>query len=257
MNARTATVLRAALADGEDTLIARIVIDKAKAGDAGAARFLLGLLCPRLRGRAITLAMPKRARAGDVVAVFNATLRAMASGEITPDEALTITRVLDGRTRMLNAWQLERQMRRREVIPGDEVFAADDEAAAVTLTEPSPLGRGQGEGARPTRDGAGFGSAKFPHPGPLPEGEGEAERGAPPANYLHPHDTPHLPIADEAMGPPEHLPKGLSRKGRENEGAAAPTSHLHSACIQPSPATVAGRRDAVAWAMGEVLRDMR
>jgi hypothetical protein len=42
--------LRAALAPGEDDAIARVVIDKAKAGDALAARFVLGLLC---RGRAV------------------------------------------------------------------------------------------------------------------------------------------------------------------------------------------------------------
>jgi hypothetical protein len=210
-------VLRAALAEGEDKLIARIVIDKAKSGDSGAARFLLGLLCPRPRGRAIALDLPKGARAGDVVAVFNATLRALAAGEITPDEALTITRVLDGRIRMLKTWQLERQMLRRDAIPGDELFAAHDDAPSAAQTEPSPSGPfdnrsgGQGEGVRRTHDGAALGSAESPHPDPLPGGEGTAEPGA---------------------------------------------AHLHSACIQPSPATIAGRREAAALALAQVLRDM-
>jgi hypothetical protein len=42
-----ATVLREALADGEDTAAARIVIDKALSGDAVAARFIVDRLMPR------------------------------------------------------------------------------------------------------------------------------------------------------------------------------------------------------------------
>jgi hypothetical protein len=239
-------VLRAALAEGEDKLIARIVIDKAKSGDSGAARFLLGLLCPRPRGRAIALDLPKGARAGDVVAVFNATLRALAAGEITPDEALTTTRVLDGRIRMLKTWQLERQMRRRDAIPGDEIFAAetrDGEDAAA----PSPCS--QRSVASPDATAGTSGSHE--------SGRGQGERASP-ANNLHWDDTPHPPIAEEAMGPPEQLSKGLSRKGRgDDEAPAAPPSHLHSACIRPSPATIAGRREVAALALAQVLRDMR
>src|SRR5476651_2649682 len=103
------TVLAEALRDGEDNAVARVVIDKALAGDAVTARFLLGLLSPKPRGRAITLDLPEDARPGDVVAAFDATFAAMAAGEITPDEALTVTRVLDGRRRALQALALERR----------------------------------------------------------------------------------------------------------------------------------------------------
>jgi hypothetical protein len=98
-----ATVLREALADGEDTAAARIVIDKALSGDAVAARFIVGRLMPRPRGRTVEFDLPAGAGAGDVVAAYDATVRAMAAGEITPDEALTVTRVLDGRLRALKA----------------------------------------------------------------------------------------------------------------------------------------------------------
>src|SRR5450432_1320983 len=76
-----ATVLRAALAEGEDIATARIVIDKALAGDAVAARFIVDRLTPRPRGRAITLDLPRQAGIGDVVAAFDATIAAMATGE--------------------------------------------------------------------------------------------------------------------------------------------------------------------------------
>ena len=53
-----ATLLREALRDGEDATLARVVIDKALAGDAVAARFLLERLEPKPRGRPIHLDIP-------------------------------------------------------------------------------------------------------------------------------------------------------------------------------------------------------
>jgi hypothetical protein len=103
------TVLAEALRDGEGVAAARVVIDKALAGDGVAARFIVGLLTPRPRGRAIELDLPELTRPGDVIAAFDATLAAMAAGEITPDEALTVTRVLDGRRRALQALVLARR----------------------------------------------------------------------------------------------------------------------------------------------------
>jgi len=153
-----ATVLRAALADGEDKAAARIVIDKALSGDAVAARFIVDRLMPRPRSRTIELDLPAGAGAADILAASNATIAAMAAGEITPDEALTVTRVLDGRLRALEA-------------------AARERLSPVHRKEPSPSGRGQGEGAACGFAGAGERSSKSPHPGPLPEGEGEERRG--------------------------------------------------------------------------------
>src|SRR5215469_12172153 len=119
-----ATLLREALRDGEDTSVARIVIDKALAGDAVTARFLLERLEPKPRGRPIHLEIPEgESPAGEVVATFNAALRAMAAGEITPDEAVSIARFLEGRMRVLKAWQLEQKLTRWDnplPIPGDD-----------------------------------------------------------------------------------------------------------------------------------------
>ena len=226
-----ATILRAALDDGEEMLVARGVIDKAKAGDGVSARFLLGLLYPRPRGRAITLDLPVDMSAGDTVAAFNATLLAMAAGEITPDEALTITRVFDGRLKALQAFKLQRELTRfhGDFIRGDELFLAeedrfrepgeveetedeagedDEEEVAVeadTQTEPSPSGRGQGEGAEGGFDRAG--SWRCPHPNPLPEGEGIA-----------PSEAGTISLASES--PAEHLHSACIEQAQEAETAA-------------------------------------
>src|SRR5215469_5939291 len=119
-----ATRLKEALRDGEDAAVARIVIDKALAGDAVAARFLLERLEPKPRGRPIHLEIPEGlSPAGEVVATFNAALRAMAAGEITPDEAINVARFLEGRMRVLKAWKLEQSLTRWDnplPIPGDD-----------------------------------------------------------------------------------------------------------------------------------------
>jgi hypothetical protein len=158
-----ATALRAALAEGDDLAAARVVIDKALAGDAVAARFIVGRLFPCPRGREIRLDLPEGEKAADVLAASNATIAAMAAGEITPDEALTVTRVLDGRLRALKAAAREK-------------LSLLKSHSTLNRKEPSPSGRGQGEGAWASTIGSSVSAAGGPHPGPLPAGEGATHR---------------------------------------------------------------------------------
>jgi hypothetical protein len=151
-----ATLLRAALDSEDGPAMARIVIDKALGGDVVTARFCLDRLEPRPRGRAIAIDLPAGAKASDLVAAFDATVRAMAEGEITPDEAVQVTRVLDGRRKAIEAAWRER-----------------DEAL-----KPSPHGRRLGEGVRRATDGSALRSSRRPHPDPLPWGEGTSRRMA-------------------------------------------------------------------------------
>ncbi len=208
-----ATLLKAALESEEGPAMARIVIDKALSGDVVTARFCLDRLEPRPRGRTIAIDLPEGARASDLVAAFDATVRAMAAGEITPDEAVQVTRVLDGRRKAIEAARREREAE----------------------TKPSPLGRGLGEGVCGNSSGDAKLAAKRPHPDPLPRGEGMsalvAESNLPSAGI-----TPHPPIAD-AMGPPERLSKGLSRPFDKSSGGrgASRANLLHSTCISSLP----------------------
>jgi hypothetical protein len=119
------TVLREALDDGEDIAAARVVIDKALSGDMIAARFIVGRLEPRPRSRAIELDLPDGAGASDIAAAYDVTVRAMATGEITPEEALQVSRVLDGRLRALK-------------------MAAREEPSVRPAQSPSPA-RGEGD----------------------------------------------------------------------------------------------------------------
>src|SRR5229473_1583339 len=98
-----ATLLHAALDSEDGPAMARVIIDKAVAGDVVTARFCLDRLEPRPRSRAIAIDLPEGTRAGDLVAAYDATVEAMMGGEITPDEAVQVTRVLDGRRRAIEA----------------------------------------------------------------------------------------------------------------------------------------------------------
>jgi hypothetical protein len=203
-----ATLIREAFAEGEEMTVARAVIDKAKTGDTVSARFLLGLLCPRPRGRAIVLDLPVDMSAGDTVAAFNTTLLAMAAGEITPDEALTITRVFDGRLQALKAWELERQMTwvRRETIPGDNLFSPPDEESDHEKGEEEVEGvaAAPGPSATPLRSAA------------------------------HDEESPACPPALAADSPHPELPAsaGKSKDMGPERDLAAPPERLHSACIE-------------------------
>jgi len=79
------------LAEGEAELAVRRLVDRALAGDVGLARLLLERLEPRPRGRKLPFELPPGA---DIEAVRQATLAAVAAGEISPAEALRIARVL-------------------------------------------------------------------------------------------------------------------------------------------------------------------
>jgi hypothetical protein len=156
-----ATVLRAALDSAEGPAMARIVIDKALSGDVVTAKFCVALLMPQPRSRAIEIDLPSGAGARDLVAAFDETVRAMAAGEITPDEAVQVTRVLDGRRKAIEAaWrEAERTAPPSHLKPSPNL-------------KPSPSGRGLGEGAGRVSNFAGKASSRRPHPDPLPRGEG-------------------------------------------------------------------------------------
>jgi hypothetical protein len=172
-----ATLLREALKDGEDGAVARVIIDKALSGNSVAARFVIGLLIPRARDRAIELDLPEGARAGELVAAANATVQAMAKGEITPEEALTVTRVLDFRLKAVTREEKVDRGRAKE--------------------SPSPLAPGVASPRLPRQRGRLV-------PARAGEGRGEGVAAGSGAPLKQP---PHLPIA-VAMGP------SLSREGR-------------------------------------------
>jgi hypothetical protein len=135
------TILAAALSLDESGEIARAVIDRALAGDHVAARFCLKLLVPKLRSRPIELDLPACNSVEDIVAAFDVTVAAMAAGEITPDEALTVSRVLNRRRRAIEARARRRgreaKRGRDPVRPGADQHSACNSRPSEIPVEPA------------------------------------------------------------------------------------------------------------------------
>jgi hypothetical protein len=286
-----ATLLKASLNEGEDATIARVVVEKALAGDAVAARFVLERLQPRPRGRAIHLAIPEgESAAGDVVATFNAALKAMAAGEITPDEALAVARFLEGRFRVLKAWKLEQTLTRWDnplPIPGDgrpspipnpppkQGWPDVLERVRLWGAPWPPPAAPAGKSAKPTqissppargeKDAQGWRGAAEPYP-KLDEGGAAARKVAerpgtnPSAGAAHPHPAP-AKLGDASLSLRNLLPQaGEGETGVPASNSTSPplfTPHLRS-LIEASMADPADNRWlpvlAKEWGLEDRLR---
>jgi hypothetical protein len=132
-----ATIMAEMLSADEGGAIARVVIDRALAGDMVAARLCLGLLVAKPRSQPIELDLPAGEGLDDIVAAFDVTVTAMAAGEITPDEALTVSKVLELRRRAIEA---RARRREREAKRGrDAARTALDAAASGVPAENSAV----------------------------------------------------------------------------------------------------------------------
>ena len=114
-----ASLLLDEIADDEAEAIQRRVIDAAKTGDLKAAELLLARIWPPRRGRTVRLELPPVKTAEGISEATAAVLEAMATGDVTPDEAATIASILEIRRKMIETQeladrisQLERKMER-------------------------------------------------------------------------------------------------------------------------------------------------
>jgi hypothetical protein len=110
-----ATVLKRVMAEGDDERIANLIVERALKGDWGALRFVQDRLEPRPRARPVMLDFPEGATVAEMSEIV---LRAMASGEISPDEAIQVMRLLDlVEAQRCTAWAAA-------VVAGDPALAA-------------------------------------------------------------------------------------------------------------------------------------
>jgi hypothetical protein len=87
-----ATLVAEALLDEATGAVVAKAIDEALAGDALLLRTVFRAICKKDPGRTIELDLPEE-RFGDPVAFLEATMRAVALGEITPQEAALLARI--------------------------------------------------------------------------------------------------------------------------------------------------------------------
>jgi hypothetical protein len=89
-------------------------LDAAKRGNMNAARLILERIAPIRKGRPICLDLPPIQTAGDIAAALAALTDAMASRNVTPDDAVTIASVFETRRKALETEELTLRLERLE-----------------------------------------------------------------------------------------------------------------------------------------------
>lgn len=104
------TLAAEALLDGEAEVLTRKVIDLAKDGDRTALRMCFDRLLPVRRSRPVIFDLPDTSTPEGILAAHDAVLAAVATGEVTPEEAQIICGLIDTRRRAIDTYELERRM---------------------------------------------------------------------------------------------------------------------------------------------------
>jgi hypothetical protein len=99
--------------DGIDNIV-KTVMEAAAQGDMTAARLVLERVVPVRRGRPVNLTLGPIETADGVSKAVSATVQAMADGELTPDEAATVTGVLEAKRKVIETGELEERLTRIE-----------------------------------------------------------------------------------------------------------------------------------------------
>lgn len=104
-NHATRAILKLIEGGAEEITIA--VLDAAKGGDMGAARFILERIAPPLRERPVSIDLPDIDSAAGVAEAQAAILQAVGSGELLPGEGATLAGIVENRRRAIETIELE------------------------------------------------------------------------------------------------------------------------------------------------------
>ena len=103
-----------ALLEGEAERLTRKAIERALEGDGQALRICMDRIAPPRRDRPTPFALPALKEAADARDAFAAVVHAVAEGELTPSEAVTLAGLIEQFARVDNATEVERRARDRK-----------------------------------------------------------------------------------------------------------------------------------------------
>ena len=109
-----ATLAVEAMLEGEAERLGRKAIEMALAGDTIALRLCLERIAPVHRSRAVEVDLPTIASAADMPPALSVVIAAMASGEISPDEAAAVAGVIEVSRKAIETVDLEQRIRSLE-----------------------------------------------------------------------------------------------------------------------------------------------
>lgn len=94
------------LGEGEAEAIVLKMVDKAKEGDATAARTILDRVWPIRKGTRVPFNLPTVATADDLPGAIAAVTRQVADGEISPDEGAAVVTLLEAHRKAIETNEL-------------------------------------------------------------------------------------------------------------------------------------------------------
>ena len=109
-----ATLAVEKLLDGDAEAITQKAIDMALAGDGPAIRLCLERLLPARKDSPVVFALPRIETAMDAVTASSALLSAVATGEVTPEEAGKVMGLLTAHKQLVEVCDLETRLQRLE-----------------------------------------------------------------------------------------------------------------------------------------------
>jgi Family of unknown function (DUF5681) len=109
-----ATIAAEALLDGEVQALTRKAIERALEGDDVALRFCLERILPARKDRPVKFDLPPVETASDISKALGVIEKAMAAGELTPDEAGTVATVIEAHRKAIETAELGERIRRLE-----------------------------------------------------------------------------------------------------------------------------------------------
>lgn len=105
-----ATLLAESLLEGEVEGITRKMIDEAKSGNVSAIKFCLERLLPARRGRPVQFSLPEIASAEDIIECQKSLIQSVAIGDLSPEEAIAVSGLLDSLRKGYETAELERRL---------------------------------------------------------------------------------------------------------------------------------------------------
>lgn len=102
------------LLDGEAKTITKKCIEFAKKGDITCMRIVLDRVAPVRKDRHVTFAFPKLAKSEDAVRATAALVDAVSRGALTPSEAESMAKIVDGFSRNVHFAEIEARLERLE-----------------------------------------------------------------------------------------------------------------------------------------------
>lgn len=94
--------------------VLRVVVQQAIAGDLRAAEILLGRAWPPRRGRPVNITLPPIRTVFDLATALGAVADAVGRGEVTPEEAASVTTIFDALGRAIETGELARRVQALE-----------------------------------------------------------------------------------------------------------------------------------------------